>query len=178
MMNLHQWRMAPIGMGRWRPWLTDRGSLTRRLQARCPTFRVHRLRQESGLPYWDETAPLGLRRIRQVVIREVLLMCGDSPLIFAHTAIPFDGLRGPWRSLDGLGNRSLGATLFADPRVERFPLEYCRLTRFDPLFKTAARHVAGPIGSLWARRSLFALSGHRLQVTEVFLPPVLTLSHP
>ena len=175
MMNLHQWRRAPIGMGRWRRWLTDHGSLTQRLRSHCQTFRVQRLRQATGLPFRDEVESLHLRRNRNALIREVLLLCGDAPLVFAHTVIPFDGLRGPWQRLAGLGNQSLGATLFANPRVERFPLEYSRLTAQDPLFRNAARHLIVRPLSLWARRSLFALDGHRIQVSEVFLPSVLEL---
>lgn len=175
MMNLHQWRQAPIGMGRWRRWLTDHGSLTRRLQSRCHGFRVRRLSQVSGLPFEDEAEPLRLGRNRKALIREVLLMCDDTPMIFAHTVIPFDGLRGPWQALAGLGNQSLGATLFADPRVERFPLEYSRLNAHDPLFRNAARHLAIVPAYLWARRSLFALAERRIQVSEVFLPHVLDL---
>jgi len=176
MMNLHQWKQAALGMGRWRHWLTDHGSLTRRLHARCHAFRVQRLRQSVGLPFRDEARPLRLSKIRKALIREVLLVCGDVPLVFAHTVIPLDGLQGPWRRLAGLGNQSLGATLFANPQVERFPLEYSRLTALDPLYRNAVRHLADRPGSLWARRSLFALDGHRIQVSEVFLPSVLELT--
>lgn len=175
MMNIHQWRRAPIGMGRWRRWLTGRGSLTRRLQARCSGFRVQRLRQAVALPYLDETPPFGLRRRRQALIREVLLLCGDTPLVFAHTVIPLGALRSRWQRLGDLGNHSLGATLFADPTIRRFPLEYRRLPAQHPLFRSAAAHFPAQADRLWARRSLFALGRGRIQVTEVFLPTVLEL---
>jgi chorismate--pyruvate lyase len=178
MMNLHQWKRAPIGMGRWRGWLINHGSLTQRLKSLCPGFHVRRLRQARGLPFRDEAVPLGLDRNRKALIREVLLMCGDRPLVFAHTVIPLDGLSGPWRPLAGLGNQSLGAMLFSNPKVARFPLEYSRLTVHDPLYRNAARHLQAPPPCLWARRSLFALDGHRIQVSEVFLPTVLDLAQP
>ena len=95
--------------------------------------------------------------------------------MFAHTVISLAGLRGPWQALAGLGNRSLGSALFADPRVMRFPLAFKRLDRKHPLYRIAAPHLALPQTSLWARRSQFALSGHLLMVTEVFLPPVLKI---
>jgi chorismate--pyruvate lyase len=164
-----------MGMGPWRHWLTDHGSLTRRLQAHCRNFRVQRLSQLVGRPYLDEIAPLGMARQQQALIREVLLLCGDTPLIFAHTVIPLDNLRGPWQNLDGLGHHSLGATLFANPRIKRFPLEYCQLNPRQPLFRTAAAHINKPAGTVWARRSLFALEQRPIQVTEVFLPAVLNL---
>jgi chorismate--pyruvate lyase len=175
MTDPRRWTRAALGMGAWRPWLTGHGSLTERLQARCAEFRVRRLRQCVARPHPDESRQLGLRRGRLAVIREVLLLCGDTPLIFAHTVIPLAGLRGPWQSLAGLGNRPLGAALFADPRIARFPLEYRRLDARHPLLRSAARHLGGDLGGLWARRSRFARQGRAILVTEVFLPAVLRL---
>lgn len=164
-----------MGMGPWRHWLTDHGSLTQRLQAHCPSFRVQRLNQTIRQPYPDEIGPLKLRTRQYALVREVLLLCGDTPLIFAHTVIPLDGLTGPWQSLGKLGNRSLGATLFSDPKIERFPLEFRHLNARDSLFNTALSHLIKPVNTLWARRSLFAQNHHLIQVTEVFLPDTLLL---
>lgn len=175
MTNPHQWTGVTLGMGPWRRWLTDHGSLTRRLQSRCPAFQVKRLRQGICQPYRDEIEPLGLRRRRRSLVREVLLQCGPVPLVFAHTVIPLDGLRGPWQSLAGLGNRSLGTTLFANPKIERFPLEYRCLDDGHPLFRAAIRHTDADTARLWARRSLFILGRHPIQVTEVFLPAIFDL---
>lgn len=167
------WNRAALGMGPWRTWLTDHGSLTQRLRGHFPDFNVRRLRQVIAQPFFDEAAEVGLRPRQPVLVREVLLRSGATPLVFAHTIIPLTGLRGPWQSLSGLGNRSLGGTLFANPRVERFPLAYKRLDRHHPLYRAAAPHLADFQARLWARRSHFALAGHVLMVTEVFLPQVL-----
>lgn len=167
------WNRAALGMGSWQPWLTDHGSLTQRLRERFPDFNVLQLRQDIGQPFFDEAAEVGLGARQPVLVREVLLRSGATPLVFAHTIVPLTGLRGPWQALSGLGNRSLGGTLFANPRVERFPLAYKRLDRRHPLYRAAAPHLAAPRARLWARRSHFALAGHVLMVTEVFLPPVL-----
>ena len=175
MMNIHHWRQATLGMGPWRRWLTGRGSLTRRLQARCDAFRVQRLSQIVDRPSLDEPPPFSQHRRRQALIREVLLLCGDTPLVFAHTVIPLGALRSRWQRLGDLGNHSLGATLFADPTIRRYPLEYRRLNPRHPLFRSAAGHLSAPADRLWARRSLFALGRGRIQVTEVFLPAVLEL---
>lgn len=169
-MTNHTWNQATLGMGRWRPWLTNHGSLTLRLQAHFPDFNVLRLRQAVARPFFDETAGVGLDARQPALIREVLLRSGETPLVFAHTVIPLAGLRGPWQSLAGLGNRSLGLALFANPRVERFPLEFKRLGRRHPLYRAARPYLERPQDAPWARRSQFALDGHRLMVTEVFLP--------
>jgi chorismate--pyruvate lyase len=168
------WNRAAIGMGPWRTWLTDHGSLTRRMQTRFADFNVRKLSQRVAQTNFDEAAAVLLNDRDPAMIREVLLCSGATPLVFAHTVIPLDGLRGPWQKLAGLGNRSLGSALFADPRVARFPLAYRRLNRRHPLYRAAAPYLAAPAPTLWARRSQFALTGHLLMVTEVFLPSLLT----
>lgn len=164
------WKTPASQTGLWRGWLDDHGSLTRRLQALCPGLQVRRLRQAVAKPNRDELAPLKLRRGQRALIREVLLLCGDTPLVYAHSVIPLAGLRGPWVGLSALGNKPLGAALFANPLVRRQPLEFARLDARHPLYRRATAHLAEKPASLWMRRSVFSLSGRPLLVTEVFLP--------
>lgn len=175
MIVMNRWLTIAVGAGQYRDWLTQTGSLTRALQARCPEFNVRRLRQGLDSPLPDEYAPLGLPEGELAVIREVILSCAQRPLVFAHTVVPHAGLRGPWRGLAELGNRPLGAALFADPLIERFPLSFRQLNRQHALHRAATRHLGALPGRLWARRSLFALARQPILVTEVFLPEVLSL---
>jgi len=170
-----QWLTSAWQAGGWRHWLTDRGSLTRRLQQACPDFRVIRLKQALGHPNLDECKTLGLFPGRLAMVREVLLLNAETPLVFAHSVIPLAGLSGPWAGLAGLGNRPLGAALFTNPRIQRQALEYQHLDRRHSLYRHAVRHLAEPPRTLWARRSLFALKNHPILVTEVFLPATLQL---
>jgi len=169
------WLTTALASGPWQTWLTDHGSLTRRLQAACPAFRVQRTQQTHARPHYDEIAALGLHARQRALIREVLLCCGATPLVFAHTAIPLHALIGPWAGLAHLGNRPLGAALFANPRIARHPLECRRLDARHPLYRHAARHLNAPPARLWARRSRFTLHGYSILVTEVFLPAILNL---
>jgi chorismate lyase len=171
-MTDHDWTQAILGSGPWRTWLTDHGSLTRRLRQRHSDFNVQQLHQAISRPNSDE---LNLTGRQPALIREVLLRAGNTPLVFAHTVIPVSGLRGPWQALAGLGNRSLGGALFANPLVERYPLAYRRLDYRHPLYRASLPWLSHPVATLWARRSQFALAGHRLMVTEVFLPDLLNL---
>jgi chorismate--pyruvate lyase len=107
---------------------------------------------------------------RRVLVREVLLSCGTVPVVFAHSVARLRDLRGPWRALAGLGDRPLGAALFEDPRVRRYPLHFRRLSRNDRLHAKACRAIRARLPVLWARRSLFVLRRAPLLVTEVFLP--------
>lgn len=170
-----KWRQSVWAAGSWRGWLTDHGSLTRRLRVCCAAFAVRRLSQGLAIPHRDECAPLGLRPRRLAMVREVLLLDGDTPLVFAHSVIPRTALRGPWSSLVGLGNRPLGEALFSDPRVRRQPLTCRRLDRRHPLYREALAHLQQAPAELWARRSRFSLGRQSLLVTEVFLPAVLRL---
>lgn len=171
-----QWLTSAWQAGAWRHWLTDRGSLTRRLQEACPDFRVDRLKQTLGRPNLDECKTLGLFPGRLAMVREVLLLNAETPLVFAHSVIPLAGLSGPWAGLAGLGNRPLGAALFTNPRIQRQALEYQHLDRRHSLYCNAVRHLAKPPRTLWARRSLFSLANQPILVTEVFLPATLQLS--
>ncbi|MEW6677919.1 MAG: chorismate lyase [Pseudomonadota bacterium] len=159
----------------YRPWLQVKGSLTHALMARCQAFNVVRLSQRSAPAHLDEERLMGLPHGRQATIREVLLRCGENPLVFAHSVIPRAGLRGPWIGLSGLGNRPLGAALFSDPVIQRHPLEFTDLDRRHPLYRKAAAHLDAAPATLWARRCRFTRDGHSILVTEVFLPVVLEL---
>jgi chorismate--pyruvate lyase len=170
-----QWLTSAWQAGAWRHWLTHRGSLTKRLQQSCPAFRVARLKQSLGQPNQDECATLGLIHGRLAMLRDVLLLNRDTPLVFAHSVIPLAGLAGPWTQLAGLGNRPLGAALFSNPRIQRQALAYRHLDHRHALYRAAAVHLDLPPRSLWARRSLFALQNQPILVTEVFLPATLQL---
>lgn len=159
-------------------WLTDRGSLTARLVARCGQFRVQRIAQHRALCLADEFAALGLARRRQVHQREVVLRCDGTAVVYAHTVVPLAATAAQWPLFGSLGERSLGTTLFNDPLVQRGALEYARLRAAHPLLQRLRTVL--PAAQAWtelpARRSLFWRKGGCLLVTEVFLPPVLQLA--
>jgi chorismate lyase len=123
----------------------------------------------------DEWPLLGSRARERVLTREVFLYCAETPVVFAHSVVRRDGLRGPWRWLGGLGARPLGAALFSDPRVARTPLTFRAIGSHHPLFRRATAMLASPPSALWARRSIFLREGVPLLVTEVFLPGILEL---
>lgn len=162
-------------LDQWYDWLVHTGSLTDRIRARCAAFRVDLLRQALAAPNPDERAVLGLRPGEIAWVREVVLRCGASPLVFAHTALPRTNIRGAWHLLAGLGNRPLGALLFADPQIARLAFRYRELDARHPLYHRAAALLTSAPPALWARRSLFRRAGRAILVTEVFLPGMLEL---
>ena len=171
------WRRRPLGCDpRLRRWLIDRGSLTQRVQSRCRKFAIKLLRQRFALPCRDERAAVRLRGNEFCLVREVSLRCGRAAVVFAHSVIARRNTRSAWRLVTTLGNKSLGAALFADARVKRQGLEFRSLRRADALYQRAFRSTNDPPLRLWARRSLFVLRGARILVTEVFLPAILALA--
>jgi chorismate--pyruvate lyase len=166
-----------------RPWLHDHGSLTQRIQQRCKTFSVQPVR--SGLAHiaYDEAALLGIAPHRFAYSREVFLYADGKPVVFAHSTCRQQDLRHAWKTMRGLGNRSLGSLLFKHPLVIRQPLHFKVLHAHHPLHvgRVITRHIGLRLdmpdipGVLWARRSLFHLHGAPLLVTEVFMPEILQL---
>ena len=101
------------------------------------------------------------------MIREVLLYCGDTPVVYARTIIPTSSLRGALRGLALLGNKPLGAVLFSDKSMHRKPME---VTCIKPEHKCYSWMKYKGNETIWGRRSVFQLRGKELLVSEFFLP--------
>jgi chorismate--pyruvate lyase len=165
------WHHHLIGAPDWlRPWLVDQGSLTQRIVARCSDFSVQNLSLRRAYAHGDEFALVGRRQ--HSLLRDVSLCCADTPLVYAHSVLPYVSLTGAWARLRFLGNRPLGAALFVNPQVYREALQFRRLDARHPLFLAAVTGVVHPPATLWARRSVFVLASRRILVTEVFLPAI------
>lgn len=171
----HLWCRFPVGAGPYRPWLTDRGSLTQRIADRCPRLNVRVVFQGLRSPTRDESFLFADGGRSRVLVREVYLYCGDTPVVFAHSVVRPRDVRGPWNAFSTLGNRPLGGALFADPRVARGALRQKSLACGHELYARALREAPGVRGLLWARRSVFVLHKSPILVTEVFLPGILAL---
>ena len=173
----HNWHtFLPNIEANYAPWLRDHGSLTQRIQQRCTRFAVHGVRSGLARIALDEAALLGVAPQHLAWSREVFLYADGRPVVFAHSACARQHLRGAWSAVCGLGNRPLGALLFAHPLVERKPLHYKALRSAHPLYQRATAVLNNPPDRLWARRSLFYLHDAPLLVTEVFLPEILRLA--
>ena len=170
-----RWPRVPLLAGALRPWLTDRGSLTQRIQTHCRDFRVDVVFQGLRRPEHDEATLVARGEHDPVLVREVYLYADDVPVVFAHSVARWRDVHGVWRALAGLGNRSLGSRLFSDARVQRCPLHQRRLAARHPLHRRAVTAVPGLVAPLWARRSLFLRNNSPILVTEVFLPGILEL---
>lgn len=149
-------------------WLFDRGSLTARLIGHCQgAFSVEVLSVERATPTPDEIEALGMRPRSQALIRQVLLYCDNKPVVYARTIIPLSSLRGELRGLALLGNKPLGAVLFADKSMRRKPMEITSLDTEHKCYEWTRCTASEPV---WGRRSVFILRNKELLVSEFFLP--------
>ncbi|MCW8824957.1 MAG: chorismate lyase [Gammaproteobacteria bacterium] len=161
--------------GRWNSWLFDENSLTKRLQQRCRgRFSVEVLSEEVCQPQANEIRRLGMGLRRWARIRQVLLLCDETPWVVARTIIPLSTLRGPLRRLRHLKNRPLGAFLFADPHLERSDIEVSQLPTSAPPLSLILHRFEGHEEINWGRRSLFKLNDQPVLVSEIFLETLLT----
>lgn len=160
----------PVGLI---PWLLDSGSLTDRLKAACPgTFRVRVLDEGWRRPRLDEVRSLGLPVANVAWVRQVQLLCDERPWVFARTVIPATTLSGAQRRLAHLGNRPLGAFLFADPGMQRGPVELACIRQGQAMYAEATSGLRQKAPQIWGRRSVFRLARKPLLVAEIFLPPL------
>jgi chorismate--pyruvate lyase len=164
-------RDVPKGLAHW---LLESGSLTRRVIQSCGQgcFRVRLLRLAWGPPLNSERQVLDSRRGVMMLIREVELLCDETPWVFARTLIPATSLQRSVRRLTQLGEKPLGAVLFGDPKVHRGLTQYARLQQRHPLYQSATDHLQAKPDILWGRRTLFTLSSRPLLVNEIFLPDI------
>ena len=158
-----------------RPWLLDDGSLTGRLiDLKMGRFAVRRLYQGWQVPLPSERRLLTLAPRQQALVREVALLLGDVPVVFARSVFPLSSLTGSLTHLRRLQNRSLGAILFKHPGMHRSPFELA-LMPGDSDYLPADLRQAAPA---WGRRSRFEIEGKALMVSEVFLEAFVPWSSP
>lgn len=158
------------------PWLTDAGSLTARIAARCGRVSVRLLSQRLAVPRHDEALLAGVRPGRRAWLREILLCADGVPVVYARSILPRTAVRGAWMMFAGIGSRPLGAALFSDPLIARSPLAVHRLDRRDARYHRAiAAAGSKQPPALWARRSRFERQGRALVVCEIFLSAILDL---
>jgi len=153
-----------------RAWLFAAGSLTAHVRAQCPgQFHLRVLREQRTRAFPGERQALDLLPCRRARVREVALCCAGEPLVVARSVIPLSTLRGRQARLAGLGERPLGALLFADPSTRREPYEIARLALSQAGFSDPPPVAA----RVWGRRAVYRLGGAPLLVCEFFLPALV-----
>jgi len=112
-----------------------------------------------------------LQKAHSALVRQVLLCCDEQPLVYARTVIPVTTIQGAQRRYANMGNRPLGAMLFADRTMRREAVEVSMLPAAHE-----ANQYTNSNDPIWGRRSVFRVSGKPLLVSEYFLPELLMRS--
>jgi chorismate--pyruvate lyase len=159
-----------------RRWLQATGSLTAHLSATFGPVEVVRVRQGGGPIDGTERRDLGRGAPAWGHVREVMLLAGGEPRIWARTVLDSAHARQQWRGVRGLGRRPLADLLFSTRRVDRTPLQARRLAGASPLAQRIRRDwqaisaTPWPGGAIWVRSSVFWRRGAPLRVMEALAP--------
>lgn len=153
-------------------WAYEAGSLTQRLRSYYGNnIAVEIFFHQWRLPYLSERRVLSLPRQRYCLTREVMLHTKGLPLLVARTIIPEQTIKAAHRNLSHLGTRPLGEVIFSYPDLERLTMELALVPPMAWSAKTQQR--AGIADPLWGRRTVYAIQGRPLLVSEFFLPEIL-----
>lgn len=162
-----------------REWLYKPYILSHALKKVCDDFSVEITDQKIKALYSDEISILKCYGSSYGFVRETYLGGRNNPIVYARVTMPYITYEARKDQLDALGNRPIGETLlYNDPSMTRGEIEIKRITENDPLLFDALVHEnyykaviekKAKADEIWARRSLFTISGHPLLITEVFM---------
>ncbi|WP_167731856.1 chorismate--pyruvate lyase family protein [Kerstersia gyiorum] len=145
-------------------WLPLPGSLTRALRA-LGAFHLEILHEGCAHPNPDEAQALGIGTDSQCWLREVLMSVDGTHAVIGRSLTPDIPDAHAWRDIRTLSDTPLGVLLYEAPRITRTPFAYARPGQGHPLAE-----LAGQVGLLLARRSVFRVQQEPLLVAECFLP--------
>lgn len=172
---------APLAL---QEWLSDTGSLTRKLEneLQYPADRHLELQilADCKQNLVASEKKFFRRPMNRSRIREILLCDQGEPIVMARSVLPITSSIGSNHSILKLGHKPLGAVLFAKDLKGRFrPIrQIVRLDHHHPEWKACRRRYADLPKRVWARRTLYQLNGHPLLVMEIFLPALLAKLQP
>ena len=151
------------------PWLFDTSSLTARMICLCDgKFSVKVISQRWQKIGADESAVMLLRGTSSALVRKVVLCCDKQPLVYARTVIPASTIQGAKRRYANMGNRPLGAMLFADRTMRREVVQVAKLPAGNEIYRYTKSQE-----EIWGRRSVFRVAEKPILVSEYFLPELI-----
>lgn len=148
-------------------WLFGTGSLTAKLKEATEQFSVEVLSEKRQLLTQQQAQSCGLE-VREVLIREVLLIGDGQAQVYAQSWIPTQLLKNDL-SLAALGNKPLGEYLFQHADLIRNTIEITQYSAAHPIAQLANTFNL-PVAACFGRRSVFSLAEYKIMVCEVFLP--------
>lgn len=148
-------------------WLTEPGSLTRRLQQHARQFNVEVLRHDESYVSSDEQQFMQHQAGQRPQCREVLLRDGDRAWVFARSIIP-SASHQLLDALHNIGDNPLGEALFVHPEIQPSAFEFAQFAPNSKIAMLNHQHT-GVHREIWGRRRIFWIQQHPVLVAEVFL---------
>ncbi|WP_338364391.1 chorismate lyase [uncultured Pseudoalteromonas sp.] len=146
-------------------WLFEPHSLTAKLKSNAQSFSVKVLNEQTFTLSDAQQQLLG-SSTDKALNREVLLMCDNSPMVYAQSWLPITQTQAALRNM---GDRPLGDVIFQHPELTRGDIE---VGHFDEghVLQSFVKELDLTSHSLLGRRSVFSINDYRFLVCEVFLP--------
>ncbi len=137
-------------------WLTEQGSLSRRLEQHCRALSVSRMQQQM-IAYGDLSESERNKLPQESCLQREVILCGDDQeWVLGRTLIPESARKNRQHDFSNQGDIPLGNTIFSTDNVRRDALEFGYVD------------VAG--SHLLARRSRLWMDEKPMLVAELFLP--------
>lgn len=145
-------------------------SLTSRI-SNTGCFSVSVIEQKNAKIFLSESLTLEVFPGSQSNVRNVLLRCDNTPIIFARTVLPLCYLKRKALRLTKLGNKSLGSVLYTDRTMIKQPMEIAIFNDSHFLFSYIQNKCQIKLeNKIYARRTVFKFNHRRLLVNEIYLP--------
>ena len=136
-----------------RSWLLENGPITKRIKQNG-AFRLHLIQDEFSSINQNDKDFIECTS-NEIKLREVLLYCDDSPVVFAQTIIPAEAISKGLKDLGNLGSKPLGDILFEEDIFTKDKVFYALFERNSSLY--------------WGRKAKYIVKGYKFSVMEVFL---------
>ncbi|MCE7506801.1 chorismate lyase [Polynucleobacter sp. IMCC30063] len=164
----------------WQGWLSDAGSLTKKIEVAFGRRLEVIVLADEVQTILPEESRLFKKSLQRCRVREVLLCIQGEPVVVARSVIPTSSSSGHNRLILKLGNKPLGAVLFANTHGRRSKTvrDVAHLSRRQALWRACQKKYTALPSQLWARRTIYYLNGHPLLVSELFLPSLLLIPLP
>jgi chorismate--pyruvate lyase len=134
-------------------WLLENGPITKRIKQNG-AFRLHLIQDEFSSINQNDKDFIECTS-NEIKLREVLLYCDDSPVVFAQTIIPAEAISKGLKDLGNLGSKPLGDILFEEDIFTKDKVFYALFERNSSLY--------------WGRKAKYIVKGYKFSVMEVFL---------
>lgn len=158
---------------RYRDWLLDAGSLTKRLRQLTEGRITFSVQQNGwGQPTPEECSALKLPDIQSAWLREIDWVYEQNLWVKGRVVIPSTSFVGEGKRLQSAGGRPIGDILFSDPQLQRSEFDVASLLKSHFYYQLVSNELSDLPDALWARRSIFYFYGKPLLVSEIFLPAI------